>query len=155
MEKKQLFKIEKGDLVWVENRWRKRRMQTVVRVTNTQIILNGDRQYNAYKRETGYAYGRSWSWDSEHIAGRVTKADLAKQEAEQARKQAADDAEAKEQERERDIQKERSDLFTGDVNVQGYTCGDRRVQCYAIHGLSDAQVRIIAAFMKRQKKGRK
>src|ERR1017187_8176236 len=93
MEMDQLLKIKEGSLVLVGDRWGHQTVKTVIRVTATRIILNGLREYNSYKRDSGYTYGQSWSTDSEHIIGFATKAALAKQEAEE--KEAADAGNAK------------------------------------------------------------
>ena len=150
-----LLKIKEGNLVWVLDRWNKKQVKTVVKVTDTRIVLNGFREYNTYKRvnsstyrhDAGYAWGRSYSTDGDHIVGRARKADLEAQEAEAARKQAVQDAEYAKQQAEETLRQELTNLLPGELYVQGYTNGKDRVQCYAVHGLNETQVRCIAAFL--------
>lgn len=150
METAQLVKIEQGQLVWVENRWHRKTVKSVVRVTPTLIILDGLREYNSYKRLNGYAHGRSWDMDGEHIVGFARKSDLQKQEAEQARKQAETTAREAKQEKQETLRQELSDLLPGELYVQSYTNGREKVQFYGINGLSEAQIRRIASLLKRK-----
>lgn len=151
METAQLLKIKEGDLVWIENRWHRKTVKHVVRVTPTLIVLDGLREYNSYKRDGGYAYGRSWDMDGEHIIGFARKSDLKKQEEEQARKQAVTDAKQKKQEEREALRQELSHLFlSSEVYVQSYTNGTDKVTSYGINGLSETQVRRIARLLKRK-----
>lgn len=126
-----LLKIKEGNLVWVSNRWNKKRVKVVVKVTDTRIVLDGSREYNTYKRvnssayrhDAGYAWGRSYSTEGDHITGMARKADLEAQEAEAARKQAAQDAEYAKQQVEETLRQELTNLLPGDLHVQGYTNG--------------------------------
>lgn len=154
MEHSQLLKIKEGDLVWVGNRYSERVMvQSVVRVTNTLIVLNGDRKYNTYKREHGHAHSRNYSLWGEKITGFAREIDLKKlnkEEAKRKAKTAARDAEQKQQEA---LRQELSNLLPGDLHIQSYNTsanGDGPVESYGISGLSEKQVRNIAQFLKRK-----
>jgi hypothetical protein len=151
--------LKEGQDVWVGNRWSERaKLQRIVRVTPTRIVLDGNYpEYNTYKRvnsdrrqDAGYAYGRSWNHDGDHIAAKATKAERIKWDATLAEKAAADEAREAEQERKENLRQELSDLLPGKLYVQAYNNGsDGPTTSYGINGLTEAQVRRIAKLLKR------
>src|ERR1700739_245872 len=158
-EKLDFTVIKEGQDVWVGNRWSERaKLQRVVRVTPTRIVLDGHfPEYNPYKRvnsdrrqDAGYSYGRSWSHDGDHIAAIATKADRKQWDAEVAKKEAESEARQAEQDKKEALRQELSDLLPGKLYVQAYNNGsDGPTTSYGINGLSEAQVRRIAKLLKR------
>jgi len=140
--------IKAGNRVWMEQ-WRNRRhIETVRRITATQIVLGSGGQSDRYYRQNGYKIGRFGN--SPSIVGIATPAECAEWDAKQATEHQAEQARQADQAHRQQECERLSRLFPEDAWVHEGVKGTWEL---SMTSLTTAEVEALAVKLAGEKKG--
>jgi len=145
------FDLVVGDKVVVDDRWRRKlaKVQTVVSVSPTRLVLDGIKEYNTFLRADGSRYGCSYAYEHPSIVGKATQAQVEAWEAHIAEQKAASDRHAEETRLKEERKQALSALFDRTIHVEEYTMEGKRYR-YSIHNLTEADLKLCAAALERK-----